>query len=268
MVAETLELALRTARRERRLTQQELAVRAGLSTAAVRSYERGTRRPTAASLEMLTRALGLPGEETSKLLLLAGYARPGVELAGGRFGPYSAGELQSEVNSRPWPSYISNQAYDVVHANAAFERATGVNLASQFTGFGERNLLVALSEPAWADRVENWDALVTFLIGLAKGDTRRKEDDDRPLPWLEVPFKRFLDGDPARIRRFFDLWESAPPIAHRLRQQYEMAWRAADGAHLRFLCTLALAEPDTELHWNEWVPVDRTTWEWFEVAHA
>jgi transcriptional regulator with XRE-family HTH domain len=255
--------ALRTLRRERRLTQAELAMRAGVSTPAVRAYESGARRPSRDALEALARALGLPGEETERLLLAGGYA-PETDGSVERFGPYTLDEIRAELSARPWPAYVSNQAYDLVEANTAWQEAIGVDLAREFLGFGERNLIVSLSQTAWADRIENWDALVTFLIGLAKGDPRRREDDDRPLPWLEVPFRRFLEGDAAYIRRFFDLWESAPPISQRLRQTYEMVWRAADGTRLRFLGTLAVAEAATELHWNDWTPLDRATWEWFE----
>ena len=43
-----------------------------------------------------------------------------------------------------------------------------------------------------------------------------------------------------------------------------MIWRAGDGTRLHFLGTLAVAEAATELHWNDWTPADRATWEWFE----
>lgn len=257
---------LRRARKLRGLTQLELARRSGLSAPAVRAYEGGARHPSAKAVQALALALGLPGEETARLLGLAGYAIDPGRTLGERFGAYSMQELEREVASRPWPAYVSNQAYDIVVANHAFERVIGIDLSRQYTGFNERNLIAALSDTPYADRLLNWDALATFLIGLAKGDPRREESDDRPLPWLEAAFRRFLDGDARRIRRFFDLWESAPPIPHRLRQSYEIAWRAEDGATLRFICTLALAEQATELHWNEWVPGDTSTWEWLSRA--
>jgi transcriptional regulator with XRE-family HTH domain len=220
---ETWSEALRTLRRERHLTQAALAIRAGVSAPAIRAYENGARRPSRRALEAIGRALGLPGEETARLLVAGGYAPVAAAAdAGDQFGHYALDEIRADLRARPWPAYVSNQAYDLVEANAAWQQAIGVDLAREFLGFGERNLIVSLSQPSWADRIDNWDAVVSFLIGLAKGDPRRREDDDRPLPWLEVPFKRFLEGDAAYIRRFFDLWDSAPPIPHRLRQTYEI----------------------------------------------
>ena len=58
-----------------------------------------------------------------------------------------------------------------------------------------------------------------MLIGLAKGDPRVQADPERPPPWSADAVARFLQGDPAFIRRFLDLWEKAPPIPHRTRHR-------------------------------------------------
>jgi transcriptional regulator with XRE-family HTH domain len=54
---------LRRLRTERRLTQQRLADRAGISKEAIHVYERGRKRPRASTLALLARALGVPPAE-------------------------------------------------------------------------------------------------------------------------------------------------------------------------------------------------------------
>jgi transcriptional regulator with XRE-family HTH domain len=51
--------AIRSARRSARLTQAELAARSGTSQATISAYERGTKTPSAATLERVLAAAGV-----------------------------------------------------------------------------------------------------------------------------------------------------------------------------------------------------------------
>lgn len=67
-------------RREARLSQRELAAKAGLSVGALRDYEQGRRRrPRPDSLAALVRALGLNGDQTAALARAAAIPRPGPD---------------------------------------------------------------------------------------------------------------------------------------------------------------------------------------------
>jgi transcriptional regulator with XRE-family HTH domain len=258
---------LKQYRRERRLTQLEVARRAGLSVAAVRSYEHGKRHPKVATLQSIIDGLGLSGEEAARLYEAAGFSarqRPAV----GDYGPVSIDDLRDEMSARPWPAFVTNQAFEVVAQNKLFERVMAVDLDTQFTEFGDRTMLAGIVIQEYGGRMENWDEVVTFMIGLVKGDPRGSEDDDRPLPWLEGPIQRLVEGKPELIRRFVELWESVPPLPRRLRHPYRMQWRYDADTLLSFHCTLALADPHTELHYNEWVPANAKTWTWVEENAA
>lgn len=261
---------LRAHRREHGLTQVQLAGRSGVSLSSVRAYEEGARRPRASALRGMADALGLSGEETAELLALAGYSAQAHadRRFGDRFGPRSLGELRDELDGRPWPAFVTNQAFEVIVANRLFGHLMGVDLRGEYTRVGERSLIEAIGNGRFADRLENWDELVTFMIGLVKGDPRHRDDDDRPLPWLEQPIQRLIDSRPELLARFVALYASAPAIPHRLRQYFRVVLRADPATRLTFAGTLALADLHTELHWNEWVPADAATWGWVTDVSA
>ena len=261
---------LRAYRREHGLTQAELAGRSAVSLSSVRAYEEGARRPRASALRRMADALGLSGEETAELLALAGYsARAHADQRfGERFGPRSLDELRDELDGRPWPAFVTNQAFEVILANRLFGHLMGVDLRGEYTRVGERSLIEAIGNGRFADRLENWDELVTFMIGLVKGDPRHRDDDDRPLPWLEQPIQRLIDNRPELLARFVSLYASAPAIPHRLRQYFRVVFRPGSTSRLTFAGTLAIADLHTELHWNEWVPADAATWAWVTDVSA
>ncbi len=128
---------------------------------------------------------------------------------------------------------------------------------------------MSLSEMAAEAETCPWPAFITnlsydvlFMIGLAKGDPRwRLDDPARPAPWLQVPLQRFLDGNPVRVRRFFELWETGAPIPHRLRQRFRMRWLYQGEVPMEFIGILSLGNFSDELHWNEWIPADTQTWQ-------
>jgi transcriptional regulator with XRE-family HTH domain len=62
---------LKNHRRALRLTQEKLAERAGYSPSYVSQLERGERLPTAATVELLARALGLSADEGAALAAAA-----------------------------------------------------------------------------------------------------------------------------------------------------------------------------------------------------
>lgn len=243
------------------ITQADLARRSGLSLASIKAYERGQRNPSRATLESLISALGIPREAANHILAGAGYAIDWQALFHERYLPLTVEQLQQEAEEYAWPAFVTNQSFDVVALNAATGIVFDVDTDTQLTGFGERNLLGGITHDGFADRLENWDEVVRFICGLAKGDTRwGTADPSRPAPWLERPIERFLQGNPARIRRFFEIWESSEPIPHRIRQRFRIEWWHRDGTLLTFAGRLVIADIWSELHWNEWIPANARTW--------
>ena len=257
--------ALRGFRRDESLTQAQVAAKSGLSIAAVRAYESGARRPSAAALQSLIDAIGIPREQANRMLAAAGYAVDMYSVYNWGLEPVTLASLKAEADSLAWPAFITNQSYDVVHANRPFQRIMEVDLDYQYMEHGARNLISNVVDPWFASRMANWDEVIGFMAGLAKADPRWQSDGmEHPAPWLQGPAQRLLQGDPALVRRFFELWAVALPVPRRLRQRFRFHW-LYQGKHLmRFANVLALANIHDELHWNEWAPADAETWRLLE----
>lgn len=257
--------ALRDWRKSESLTQAALAARSGLSLAAVRAYESGARRPSSSALQSLIDAIGIPREEANRLLAAAGYAVDMYSVFNWGLEPATLESLKAEADSLPWPAFVTNQSYDVLHANRAFQRIMEVDLDYQYMEHGTRNLISNVVDPSFASRMANWDEVLGFIAGLAKADPRWQSGGaENPAPWLQGPIQRLMEGDPILVKRFFELWTAAAPIQHRLRQRTRLHW-LYQGKHLmRFAYLLALANIHDELHWNEWAPADAETWRLLE----
>lgn len=109
--------------------------------------------------------------------------------------------------------------------------------------------------------MENWDEAMGFMIGLARADTRHAVNLERPTPLLAEPLRRFLEGDPAYIRRILGLWDPAPSVPHTTRMRYAMRWRHDSGVLMTFSCTMHVADIWQELSWHDWIPDDAATLE-------
>ena len=251
--------ALRQWRKRRGLTQKTLAWRAGLSHSAVRSYENAQRNPSGESLTTLVRILGVPRQDANQILAAAGYAVDWSTLLEGRY-IFDIDDARAQLERCPWPAFLTDQAINVVATNRLLEAIFDVELATEYLDAGDRNLLGGASDPRFARYLENYDEVVSFMIGLAKGDPRFQQNPERPAPWLEEPMSRFLRGDPSLITRVMALWETVEPIPHRTRHQFEVRWLYRGKTPMRFQGVLTVADLWNELSWNDWIPADEETW--------
>ncbi len=251
--------AIRDYRKLHRLSQPEVARRAGLSVSAVKAYESGARHPTLETLTAIIDAMGMPMEAGNRVRAGAGYAIDWYAILNERFVS-DPEALADEVEQFPWPVFVTNQAADLLFANRATQSVLGLDLARDLRGVGEQNFLARASDPKFAARMENWDEVITFLIGIAKGDPRYAHNLERPAAPVQDAVRKFLSGDPAYILRMLNLWDAAPPIPHRTRLRYNVRWRAGDGRTMRFLCVISVADLWDELAWHDWTPADGETW--------
>ncbi|MFS3127312.1 helix-turn-helix domain-containing protein [Nocardioides sp. Bht2] len=112
---------LRDWRRRRRLSQLELASRAGVSARHVSFVENGRSKPTSAMILRLCDQLAVPLREQNRLLLAAGFApahaqhdlrEPSMSQAQQAIQAILTGHL-------PHPALVIDSGWDIVDANAA-----------------------------------------------------------------------------------------------------------------------------------------------------
>ncbi|MGH7622527.1 MAG: helix-turn-helix domain-containing protein [Gemmatimonadaceae bacterium] len=251
--------SLREHRIARRISQPEIARRAGLSVSAVKGYEGGQRHPSSDALMAIIDAIGLPFEDANRIRAGAGYVIDLRAILNERYAS-NHDALREEVEHYAWPVFVTNQASDVLFANRAFRLVVGLESRPQPIAEKRFNILARASDPEFADRVLNWDQVMTFIIGLAKAETRFEQNLERPGSFVRDAVTSFLNGNPDYIRRLLMLWEAAPPIPHGTRFHYDLQWRHEDGGVLHFGCSMTVADIWDELMWHDWVPADAESW--------
>lgn len=249
---------LREHRLRLHISLPEAARRAHLSLSAVKAYESGKRHPSREALVALVSELGLPVEVANRVLAGAGYA---IDLRGildERYEPREAGWFAEQVKRHSWPVFVTNQVSDVLAANHAFRRLIGMPLGEQLPNPATWNIIARSSDRAFAERMENWDEAMRFVVGLGKAE-RQEVNLERPNPLLAESLGTFLAGDPEYIARLLKLWEAAEPVAHATRATYNVRWRHESGALLSFSATMHVADIWQGLMWHDWIADDAET---------
>jgi transcriptional regulator with XRE-family HTH domain len=110
---------LRGWREQRRVTQMELALRAGSSTRHISFVETGRSRPSEEMVLRLAEHLDVPVRDRNALLLAAGYAPhyPRTPLDDPSMDALRAGVDQLIQGYEPYPALVVDGYYDVVAAN-------------------------------------------------------------------------------------------------------------------------------------------------------
>ena len=115
---------LRLWRSSARLSQLDLAVRAGISQRHLSFIETGRSRPGGDVVLRLAGALDIPLRDRNRLLESAGLAAyyPEVELNDGASAPFRAAIARLLESHEPYPAFVLNRWWEVVDANAAAHR--------------------------------------------------------------------------------------------------------------------------------------------------
>ncbi|HYM27806.1 MAG TPA: helix-turn-helix domain-containing protein, partial [Steroidobacteraceae bacterium] len=162
---------LRRYRRERRLTQEELAERAGISPAAISLLERGlTRAPQKATLELLVAALGLDAGEVAALEASARQARwpaGGAAEVGGAVGAQATeqtpGEAALEGNLPiPLTPLLGRERDEEALSALLDDPATRLLTLTGPAGVGKTRLALRLA--AWSRDERGQEAVFVDLI--------------------------------------------------------------------------------------------------------
>jgi transcriptional regulator with XRE-family HTH domain len=168
--------ALKERRASRRLSQLELALRAGTTQRHLSFIESGRSAPGREMVIRLTESLGLPLRERNELLLKAGYAPayPETPLDSPDLAPVMAALTHILDGHMPYPAIIIDRRGEIVAANAG-QRILTDGCAEHLHANAYR---LALHPDGMAPRIANfaewaWHVLNAIADGLARNPDER-----------------------------------------------------------------------------------------------
>jgi transcriptional regulator with XRE-family HTH domain len=190
--------ALKERRASRRLSQLELALKAGTTQRHLSFIESGRSVPGREMVIRLTESLGLPLRERNELLLRAGYAPayPEQALDSAALAPVMDALGHILAAHLPYPAIIVDRAGDIVAANTAcsllFEDCAGWLLVPPVNAYR-----AALHPEGMAPRIANFgDWARHVLHGLEAELARRHAAAADPLAVLHAELAGYVP--PAR----------------------------------------------------------------------
>jgi transcriptional regulator with XRE-family HTH domain len=239
---------LRSWRQRRRLSQLELAERAGVSTRHLSFVENGRSKPTAEMILRLADHLDVPLREQDRLLLAGGFAPQfgSQSLAADSLEVVMSG-LRDLVDAHlPYPALLLDTYWDVIDANpAATALLSGCDPSLLEPPVNA--LRASLHPRGLAGQIRNLDAWADHLIRQVT--SRAMHTDDPRLRDLAAELAGYVQPVVSRLR------PTAPVLALEL--------TTPDGLR-RFFTVAAQLETPTDsllqgMHLETFVPADRAT---------
>lgn len=188
---------LRSTREARGLSRAAASKAAGASTATIRAYETGARRPNRLRLIALLDALQADPTIRVQVLEEAGYSREPPLVGSNTPGfSYTVFEAMVHIENQPWPVVVMNDNIELVAANRLARmlwKADPGDFAHPFAG----NMLVVASNPKFADRILNWDEAVCACVAMLKSHLRGIGlEDGQKGSYFAAVLKALLRGRP------------------------------------------------------------------------
>ena len=169
-------------RRQRGLSQLELAVRADLSQRHVSFIETGRSRPRQDVVNRIAEALEVPIRDRNILLEAAGLAHtyPEVLLSDDACAPFSNAIRMLLESHEPYPAYVFNRWWELIDANAAGRRIFPEN------GEGPINLVDAFLGPGPVrGMIDNFSAVGWTFLRRMRREAVNSGPDERIQELLE-----------------------------------------------------------------------------------
>jgi transcriptional regulator with XRE-family HTH domain len=169
-------------RRQRGLSQLDLAMRAELSQRYISFIETGRSRPGSQVVHKVAEALEIPLRERNAMLVAAGLATayPEMPLSDNGIAPFRHAIQRMLEAQEPYPAYVINRWWDVVDANAAGYR--------MFRPVGDDpvNAVDILFGPGpFRDVVENFAAVAWTFLHRLRREIANAGPDERLQQLLE-----------------------------------------------------------------------------------
>jgi transcriptional regulator with XRE-family HTH domain len=166
---------LREWRAALRLSQLELALKAGMSARHLSFVETGRAHPSREMIARLADTLGVPLRERNALLIAAGYApvHPETGLDARELAPVRRAIAFILDHQEPYPAFVLDRRWDVLAANRAAGRI-GEYLCG---GSAHTNMVRRFVDPNdLRAAVVNWEEVASELI-------RHLQDEVSAAPW-------------------------------------------------------------------------------------
>jgi transcriptional regulator with XRE-family HTH domain len=242
--------ALHRWRHHQRLSQLELAVRAGTTQRHVSFLERGRSTPGRALVVRLAESLQLTLRDRNALLLAAGYAPvyPESDLDDPALGPVLAAVRGVLAGHEPYPAVITSSAGDLVLANEAASLLTD-GAAPELLRPPVNALRLALHPGGLAPRIVNLAEWGRHIIDSLRARARRTPDRAAIYETLADELEGYVTP--------------APPGPDHMGFAVPLRLRSDEG-ELRLITTLtsfatAVDVTLSELHLEAFLPADELT---------
>ena len=244
---------LRYWRRQRGMSQLDLALTADVSARHISFLETGRSSPSPEMVVQLATALGIPLRQVNAMLRAAGHA-PAFEDGGDALPPTVADALELlKQHHEPFPLIVVDRLYRVLDLNRAAGALLGAVLGDDATGT-ELNLARLTFDPAGAQpHLVNFDDVGRQLLWRIQREVLADPDDGEMRDLLD---ELLAMPTVAADWRHVDLLEPSDPAL-------VLHLRAGD-VELRFLSTVtAFQAPQNvaveDLRIETWFPVDDAT---------
>ncbi len=189
--------ALRARRTRRRMSQLELAVRAGTTQRHVSFMESGRSAPGRAMVVRLAESLELPLRERNELLLTAGFAPayPQTSLDDTRLAPVMTALTHILKGHMPFPAIVVDRYGDIVAHNAAFPVLIE-GVAPELLDEPMNAYRIALHPKGMAPRIGNFPAWARHVTERLHQESARNPDPrlaelatelDHYVPAIDLP---------------------------------------------------------------------------------
>lgn len=190
--------ALRRWRGERRLSQLELALAAGVSQRHVSFVESGRSRPSRDMVLQLAEAMDLPLRQRNQLMMAAGFAPTYAQRDLGDPDMTAVNQALDLIltHHEPNPALVLDRTWNVLRSNHAMTRMLGLlgdpdACWTRVCGDGPRNLLKLTFHPEGARPfIRNWEEVAHLLLWRS-----RREADATANAELHAVIDEILEYD-------------------------------------------------------------------------
>ncbi|MFF4691702.1 helix-turn-helix domain-containing protein [Streptomyces sp. NPDC001307] len=193
--------ALRARRTSRRLSQLDLALRAGTTQRHLSFIESGRSTPGRTMVVRLAESLELPLRERNELLLAAGYAPayPESSLDDPELAPVRTAIDHILRGHLPYPALVVDRGGDLIAANAAFGVLTE-GAAPELVGPGTNVYRLALHPQGLAPRIGNLAEWSRHILARLGHLPELRDELSGYLPELEPAADHLGFAVPLRLR--------------------------------------------------------------------